>query len=75
MCKFWHLTLSHDNSFEAHETKPKTFSAYCFSLQLAICIERKRQLNEDFQDCIGSQDHSSPQIEVKMVFLNSFFVI
>ncbi|PQQ07921.1 rab3 GTPase-activating protein catalytic subunit isoform X2 [Prunus yedoensis var. nudiflora] len=30
---------------------------------LAICIERKRQLNEDFQDCIGSQDHSSPQIE------------
>ncbi|XP_060667833.1 uncharacterized protein LOC107411504 isoform X2 [Ziziphus jujuba] len=26
---------------------------------LAICIERKCQLNEDFQDCIGSNDQSS----------------
>ncbi|KAF7802586.1 rab3 GTPase-activating protein catalytic subunit isoform X1 [Senna tora] len=25
---------------------------------LAICIEKKRQLNEDFQDCIGSEDQS-----------------
>ncbi|KAK9940853.1 hypothetical protein M0R45_017493 [Rubus argutus] len=30
---------------------------------LAICIERKRQLNEEFQDCVGSMDHSSPSIE------------
>ncbi|KAM0999158.1 hypothetical protein ACFX13_006038 [Malus domestica] len=30
---------------------------------LAICIEMKRQLNEDFQDCVGSQENSSPQTE------------
>ncbi|XP_004294786.1 PREDICTED: rab3 GTPase-activating protein catalytic subunit [Fragaria vesca subsp. vesca] len=30
---------------------------------LAICIERKRQLNEEFQDCVGSMDHSSPRTE------------
>ncbi|KAK4606003.1 hypothetical protein RGQ29_000333 [Quercus rubra] len=27
---------------------------------LAICIESKRELNEDYQDCIGSTDQASP---------------
>ncbi|KAL5580672.1 hypothetical protein UlMin_013114 [Ulmus minor] len=30
---------------------------------LAICIERKRDLTEDFQDCIGSQDNNSPRVK------------
>ncbi|PON59887.1 Rab3 GTPase-activating protein catalytic subunit [Parasponia andersonii] len=33
---------------------------------LAICIERKRELTEDFQDCIGSNDHFSTNLEVSM---------
>ncbi|XP_030505393.2 uncharacterized protein LOC115720380 [Cannabis sativa] len=28
---------------------------------LAICIEKKRELTEDFQDCIGSNDQLSPK--------------
>ncbi|XP_038722871.1 rab3 GTPase-activating protein catalytic subunit isoform X2 [Tripterygium wilfordii] len=29
---------------------------------LAICIEQKRELNEDFQDCIGSNDDTSSPV-------------
>ncbi|KAG6680989.1 hypothetical protein I3842_13G070500 [Carya illinoinensis] len=28
---------------------------------LAICIERKLELNEDYEDCIGSMDQASPR--------------
>ncbi|KAF7824754.1 rab3 GTPase-activating protein catalytic subunit isoform X1 [Senna tora] len=34
---------------------------------LAICIEKKRQLNEDFQDCIGSEDHTDYSTEEESV--------
>ncbi|GLT71504.1 hypothetical protein SLA2020_435180 [Shorea laevis] len=30
---------------------------------LAICIERKRELNEDYQDCVESMDNASPRIK------------
>ncbi|KAL5748150.1 hypothetical protein ACOSQ2_025447 [Xanthoceras sorbifolium] len=30
---------------------------------LAICIEKKRELNEDFQDCVGSKDQSPASVE------------
>ncbi|KAK2643403.1 hypothetical protein Ddye_025166 [Dipteronia dyeriana] len=30
---------------------------------LAICIEKKRELNEDFQDCVGSNDQSPAAIK------------
>ncbi|XP_065639114.1 uncharacterized protein LOC112040722 isoform X2 [Quercus suber] len=33
---------------------------------LAICIESKRELNEDYQDCIGSMDQASPHKKVTM---------
>ncbi|KAF7802498.1 rab3 GTPase-activating protein catalytic subunit isoform X2 [Senna tora] len=31
---------------------------------LAICIEKKRQLNEDFRDCIGSEDRTDTEESV-----------
>ncbi|MCI13031.1 rab3 GTPase-activating protein catalytic subunit-like, partial [Trifolium medium] len=34
---------------------------------LAICIERKCQLNEDYQDCIGSVDHIDSMSEEESV--------
>ncbi|KAE8039324.1 hypothetical protein FH972_011748 [Carpinus fangiana] len=34
---------------------------------LAICIERKREQNEDYQDCVESMDNASPCIKVPMV--------
>ncbi|XP_054818850.1 uncharacterized protein LOC129318225 isoform X2 [Prosopis cineraria] len=36
-------------------------------LMLAICIEKKRQWNEDFQDCLGSEDHSDSMTEDESV--------
>ncbi|XP_044482414.1 rab3 GTPase-activating protein catalytic subunit isoform X2 [Mangifera indica] len=30
---------------------------------LSICIDKKRELNEDFEDCFGSEDHSVSDIE------------
>lgn len=36
-------------------------------IQLAICIEKMRELNEEFQDCIGSNDPSPANIKVGMV--------
>lgn len=47
--------------------KPKSCGNDFLFIQLAICIERKRQLNEEFQDCVASMDHSSPRTEVIMV--------
>ncbi|XP_021278490.1 rab3 GTPase-activating protein catalytic subunit isoform X1 [Herrania umbratica] len=35
---------------------------------LAICIEKKRELNEEFQDCIGSNDDVSTDMEVMTTF-------
>ena len=37
---------------------------YCFAVQLAICIEKKRELSEDYQDCIGSEDQVDSTTEV-----------
>ncbi|XP_028768976.1 rab3 GTPase-activating protein catalytic subunit isoform X2 [Neltuma alba] len=34
---------------------------------LAICIEKKQQWNEDFQDCLGSEDHSDSMTEDESV--------
>ncbi|KAF7843746.1 Rab3 GTPase-activating protein catalytic subunit [Senna tora] len=34
---------------------------------LAICIEKKRQLNENFQDCIGSEDQTDYSTEEESV--------
>lgn len=47
----------------------------CFTIQLAICLERKCQLVEDFQDCIGSVDHIDSMSEVTYHFLLLFFGI
>lgn len=41
--------------------------SFCCYFQLAICIDKKRELNEDFEDCFGSEDHSVSDIEVSMV--------
>jgi hypothetical protein len=40
-----------------------------------ICIERKCQLNEDYQDCIGSVDHIDSMSEVIYHFFLLFSVI
>lgn len=42
----------------------KTSFKFLLALQLAICIERKHQSIEEFQDCLGSQDPESPRDEV-----------
>ncbi|KAI9118123.1 hypothetical protein K1719_010455 [Acacia pycnantha] len=34
---------------------------------LAICTEKKQQWNEDFQDCLGSEDHSDSMTEDESV--------
>ena len=44
-------------------------------MQLAICIEIKRQLTEDFQDCIGSEDHLSPRVEVITALCLFYFIV
>lgn len=51
----------------------KVVSLFFFLVQLAICIESKRELNEDYQDCIGSMDQASPHKKVTMVSLFSLF--
>lgn len=56
-----------------HSDKAKMLSAiFYFSVQLAICIEKKRQPNEDFQDCIGSEGHMDYMTEVTTYFVLSF---
>ncbi|KAH9701884.1 Rab3 GTPase-activating protein catalytic subunit [Citrus sinensis] len=37
--------------------------SFCCMIQLAICIEKMRELNEEFQDCIGSNDPSPADIK------------
>lgn len=46
-----------------------------FAIQLAICLERKSQLVDDFQDCIGSNDHIDSISEVTYHFLLLFLGI
>jgi len=46
-----------------------------FSFQLAICIERKCQMNEDYQDCIGSVDDIDSMTEVTDHFFLLILVI
>jgi len=50
-------------------------TSLCFSFQLAICIERKCQMNEDYQDCIGSVDHIDSMTEVTYLFFLLILVI
>lgn len=52
-----------------YDVRGKTVLPLCFLVQLAICIERKRELNEDYQDCVESMDNASPRIKVTMVSL------
>ncbi|KAK7301624.1 hypothetical protein RJT34_12493 [Clitoria ternatea] len=42
---------------------------------LAICIERKCQLNEDYQDCIGSVDQIDSTIEEESIVADDSFNI
>lgn len=46
------------------QRKGKSNLLFLLALQLAICIERKHQSIEEFQDCLGSQDPESPRDEV-----------
>ena len=52
-----------------YDGMPKIASLLYFLLQLAICIEWRRELNEDYQDCIESMDHTSPHKKVTMMSL------
>lgn len=38
-----------------------------FADQLAICIEKKREMNEEFLDCIGSEDSSDASISMEVI--------
>lgn len=52
----------------------KTNFLFLLALQLAICIEKKHQSIEEFQDCLGSQDPDSPRAEVTtLIFSYSYF--
>jgi hypothetical protein len=44
-----------------------------FAAQLAICIEKKCEMNEDFQDCVGSNEHTYDHMEVTWCFYFKFF--
>ena len=50
-----------------------------FAVQLAICIEKKCEMNEDFQDCVGSNEHAHDDMEVTwcfyLKFLSSVFLL
>lgn len=35
--------------------------------QLAICIEKKREMNEEFLDCIGSEDSSDASVSMEVI--------
>lgn len=35
--------------------------------QLAICIEKKREMNEEFLDCIGSDDSSDASVSMEVI--------
>lgn len=41
------------------DNEVKIVQLCCFDIQLAICIEKKQQLNEEYHDCIGSEDGHS----------------
>jgi len=40
-------------------------SVFGFPIQLAACIEKKFEVSEDYQDCIGSEDQIDSTTEVK----------
>ena len=44
-----------------------------FAAQLAICIEKKCEMNEDFQDCVGSNEHTYDRMEVTWCFYLKLF--
>lgn len=44
-----------------------------FAAQLAICIEKKCEMNEDFQDCVGSNEHTYDHMEVTWCFYLKLF--
>lgn len=40
---------------------------FFFVDQLAICIEKKREMNEEFLDCIGSEDSSDASVSMEVI--------
>lgn len=58
-------------------TSPILFGSFYY-IQLAICIEKKRQLNEDsqddYQDCIDTDNHASAQVVIILLFFLLLFL-
>lgn len=50
------------SSHELSEECTQLFAFDAFFFQLSICIERKQQQNEEYQDCVGSEDVESTVI-------------
>ncbi|WZZ90074.1 hypothetical protein YC2023_118653 [Brassica napus] len=42
-------------------------NSFFFVDQLAICIEKNREMNEEFLDCIGSDDSSDASVSVEVI--------
>lgn len=53
-----------------YDAEGSILSLCSFAIQLAICIEMKQELNEEFQDCIGSEDHIEAHSEVIQTVLS-----
>lgn len=62
------LSLKHafliKTAYHCKGGRKKKLIWFLVALQLAICIERKHQSIEEFQDCLESQDPESPRAEV-----------
>lgn len=65
---FWSLYV-----IEYTMIRLRSDTLFCSPIQLAICIEKKCQLNEDYQDCIGSVDHIDSMSEVTSHFFPFVF--
>lgn len=71
MCFLW---IKHIATKEGKEKK--TNFRFLLAMQLAICIEKKQQSIEEFQDCLGSQDPESPRSEVtRLIFAYCYLII